>query len=678
MSRISIGVSRQLRVLESKETCRRELHAQGAEFLMTNASKIRALSCLPWRNLSVRTIFNCFNPPIVEVFKLGSHIISLEVGFDQGNRTCVSCNMNGTTVQSKIVVEPKDGKVLEVYYDGVPKKEEKMVYYDEPTYGDIKDREVVYARVLESNERHDADLLAIIATSAALMISNDTRVGPIGAIRIGRIDEKIIINPTTEEQRESDINLLYVCTREKTVMVDLEAPEISESDLETNLKLAHLEAVKCIDSLVRLRDRYGKDHKSEVLKTISKNMHDTSYFTTFIPHAHMMEMKSEGYQFDRRCLHQIRPIECELGYLPWAHGSSNLSCGVTKVFCKTILCRPDQALRADSLGVPPRKRFRVGYDLGFVNEQLNDILVIEDYDSYYDREISEIMDSTPQSSEIIRREIGEGSIALMDAGIPVRCHVAGVSIGLVTISETSNGQLENYRIITDMLSLEDDLVEMDCKVAGTRNGITAVQLDVNSVGISLDIICEALSYGRQARLQILDQMEQILDSPKITSSILVNPGRRIPLYNYAADVGEVYKCIVTSIREKYGQEWAEVSKVSYVLSVGKHIILKCIKKDSQGMVEFSLKALEEAPEMPVISSVPEVGELYECIVVSIRETFAVVEYNGGCCGVLSVCELSNEKVSKVSDVLSIGKHITLKCIRRRHGDIFEFSLKAVA
>ncbi|VVB00476.1 unnamed protein product [Arabis nemorensis] len=193
-------------------------------------------------------------------------------------------------------------------------------------------------------------------------------------------------------------------------------------------------------------------------------------------------------------------------------------------------------------------------------------------------------------------------------------------------------------------------------------------------------------------------MEQIVDSPKITSSILVNPARRIPLYSYVVEVGEVYKCIVTSIREKYGQEWAEVeynggtcgllypwklsyekvTKVSHMLSVGKHIILKCIKKDSQGMVEFSLKALEEAPEMPVISSIPEVGELYECIVKSIRETVDVVEYNGGRCGLLSVCELSNEKVSKVSDVLSIDKHITLKCIRKRHGDIFDFSLKAMA
>ncbi|KAL0698155.1 hypothetical protein Bca4012_054277 [Brassica carinata] len=379
----SIGVSRQLLVLESKATCL-EPHALGP---LTIASKIRAFSSFTRRT---RTRSNTLNPPVTEAFQLGSSIISLEMIDDGKNHGSMLCHMDGTTVRSNIIV----------------------------SHNEYKDDNFLQA---------DAELMAIIATSAALMKLNITRAGPIGVIRIGRINENIIINPTVDEQRRSDFNLLYVCTRQNTIMVDLVASEIPESDLATNLKLAQLEAVKCIDSQVKLRERYQRDKKVKLLTSNSKNFQDTRMFI-------------------------------------------------------------EKAL----LGVIPSHR-----DFPYAIH-LNSTVLASDGSS-----------STTS--------VCGGSIALTDAGVPIKSHVAGVSIGLLTDDETSNGQLENYRIITDTSGFEIEKGEMDFKIAGTRNGITAIQLDVKSTLLSLDVIIEALKYGCQAHLQILDHMEIAINSTKETS-----------------------------------------------------------------------------------------------------------------------------------------------------------------
>uniref|UniRef100_A0A1J3FYT4 Polyribonucleotide nucleotidyltransferase 2, mitochondrial n=1 Tax=Noccaea caerulescens TaxID=107243 RepID=A0A1J3FYT4_NOCCA len=336
MSRVTIG---QLRVLQSKPPCL----GQGAEFPKTiGSNKIRA---------SHSHSFYSLNPPVIEEFKLGSHVINLEVGSDELNRTSIWCHMNGTTAQSSIMVSHynhKDNKVLKVHYvespyglrleplktgkkcehynpkrfiwDPCDPTDEYLFYinssemtdegsseydgsssdqendYDETTdndYDETTDPDIicsqllyrsirplipenfhanvkVFARLFTLNSKHDAGLLATIASSAALMISNITPSGPLGVIRMGRINEKIIINPTEDELRRSDIKLLYVCTRGKTIMVDLEAREISVDDLVIYLKLAHLEAVKCIESQVKLRERFAKDKKNEL-----RNLQDT-------------------------------------------------------------------------------------------------------------------------------------------------------------------------------------------------------------------------------------------------------------------------------------------------------------------------------------------------------------------------------------------------------------------
>ncbi|CAN6988401.1 unnamed protein product [Brassica oleracea var. botrytis] len=553
-SRLTIGVSRQLIVLESKVTCP-ERHAPGAEFLMRVASKIRAFSSFTRRT---RTRSNALNPPVIEAFQLGSSIISLEMIDDEKNHGSVLCHMDGTTVRSKIIMS----------HDKYNDDNFLQVYYDETRYGerwrshDPTDREIMCSHiidrsirplftagfpanvmvnvcVLKTNWKHEADaeLMAIIATSAALMKLNITQAGPIGVIRIGRINENITINPTIDEQRRSDINLLYVCTRQNPIMADLVASEISESDLTANLKLAQLEAVKCIDSQVKLRKRYQMDKKDT---SNSKNFQDTrtqssnhSGREVALGQAHCAETISDVNRFDGRNIHQIRPLHCEAGYLHTLHGSSLMSCGETQVLCTASTGKLGETQSVDVL---PRKSFRVDYDFppfctnhivdifsrrwreigdGMFTEKALLAVIPSQRDFPYAIHLnSEVLASDGSSSTT---SVCGGSIALMDAGVPIKSHVAGVSIGLVTNMETSNGQLENYRIITDTSGLENDLGEMDFKIAGTRNGITAIQLDAKSTLLSLDVIGEALKYGRQAHLQILDHMEQAINSPKETS-----------------------------------------------------------------------------------------------------------------------------------------------------------------
>ncbi|KAF3505831.1 hypothetical protein F2Q69_00009782 [Brassica cretica] len=294
-SRLTIGVSRQLIVLESKVTCP-ERHAPGAEFLMRVASKIRDFSSL---TQPTRTRFNTLNLSVTEAFKLGSSIINLEMVDDEKNHGSMLCHMDGTTVRSNVIVSHdkynddnflQDHNYCVLYVNVCVLKTNwkheadaelmaiiatsaalmKLNITQAGPIGVIRIGRIneniiinptideVYVCVLKTNWKHEADaeLMAIIATSAALMKLNITQAGPIGVIRIGRINENIIINPTIDEQRRSDFNLLYVHTRQNTIMADLVASEISESDLATNIKLAQLEAVKCIDSQVKLRESY--------------------------------------------------------------------------------------------------------------------------------------------------------------------------------------------------------------------------------------------------------------------------------------------------------------------------------------------------------------------------------------------------------------------------------------
>ncbi|KAH0984865.1 hypothetical protein GBA52_012042 [Prunus armeniaca] len=588
----------------------------------------------------------------------------------------------------------------------------------------------VTASVLSSDGKQDPDVLAANATSAALMLSDIPWAGPIGVIRIGRISGQFIVNPTMDELSLSDLNLVYACTRDKTLMIDVQAREISEKDLEAGLRLAHPEAVKYIEPQIKLAakagkhkkeyklsmmpDRtlekvgklaeapieavftdptYGKFERGEALENIMQDVKKVleeecdEESLRLLPKAVDTVRKKvvrrriivEGFRLDGRRLDEVRPLYCEAGNLPMLHGSSLFNRGDTQVLCTVTLGAPGDAQRLESIVGPPTKRFMLHYSFppfcinevgkrGGLNRRevghgtlaekaLLAVLPPEDDFPYTVRINSEVMASDGSTS---MATVCGGSMALMDAGIPLREHVAGVSVGLVSEVDQSTGSIKDYRILTDILGLEDHLGDMDFKIAGTQRGITAIQLDIKPAGIPLDIICESLEPARKGRIQILDHMEREISVPR-TQDDRNSP--RLATLKYSNDALRRLLGPLGALKRKIEDETgARISVSDGTLT----IVAK-----NQSVME---KVLEKVDF--ILGREIEIGGIYKGRVSSIKEYGAFVEFNGGQQGLLHISELSHEPVSRVSDVISIGEQLSLICIGQDVRGNIKLSLKA--
>ncbi|KDO55206.1 hypothetical protein CISIN_1g002054mg [Citrus sinensis] len=695
-----------------------------------------------------------------EEFEIGSRLITLETGkiarFANG---AVVLGMDETKVLSTVTSSKGDsvrdflpltvdyqekqfaqGVIPNTYMrrEGAPKERELLV-------GRIIDRPIrplfpagfyhevqVMASVLSSDGKQDPDIMAANATSAALMLSDIPWGGPIGMIRIGRICGQFIVNPTMDELSLSDLNLVYACTREKTLMIDVQAREISEKDLEAGLRLAHPEAVKYLEPQIRLAEKAGKQKKEYKLSMISEQTlekvsnlaeaHIEAVFTDpsyskfergealdkigqdvkkaleeecdeeslqVLPKAVDTVRKrvirkriiAEGVRVDGRQLDEVRPIYCESGNLPILHGSSLFSRGDTQVLCTVTLGAPAEAQRLESLVGPPTKRFMLHYSFppfcinevgkrvglnrrevghGTLAEKaLLAVLPPENDFPYTVRVNSEVMASDGSTS---MATVCGGSMALMDAGIPLQEHVAGVSVGLVSEVDPSTGEIKDYRILTDILGLEDHLGDMDFKIAGTRIGVTAIQLDIKPAGIPLDIICECLEHAHKGRLQILDHMEREISAPR-TQDDRNSP--RLATLKYDNDTLRRLIGPLGALKRKIEEETGGRISVSdgtlTVVAKNRSVMEKVLEK-----VDF------------IIGREIEVGGIYKGVVTSVKEYGAFVEFNGGQQGLLHVSELSHEPVSRVSDVVSVGQQLSLRCIGQDVRGNIKLSLKAVS
>ncbi|KAH9742350.1 polyribonucleotide nucleotidyltransferase 2 [Citrus sinensis] len=550
-------------------------------------------------------------------------------------------------------------------------------------------------------------------------------------IRIGRICGQFIVNPTMDELSLSDLNLVYACTREKTLMIDVQAREISEKDLEAGLRLAHPEAVKYLEPQIRLAEKAGKQKKEYKLSMISEqtlekvsNLAEARIEAVFtdpsygkfqrgealdkigqdvkkaleeecdeeslqvLPKAVDTVRKrvirkriiAEGVRVDGRQLDEVRPIYCESGNLPILHGSSLFSRGDTQVLCTVTLGAPAEAQRLESLVGPPTKRFMLHYSFppfcinevgkrvglnrrevghGTLAEKaLLAVLPPENDFPYTVRVNSEVMASDGSTS---MATVCGGSMALMDAGIPLQ-HVAGVSVGLVSEVDPSTGEIKDYRILTDILGLEDHLGDMDFKIAGTRIGVTAIQLDIKPAGIPLDIICECLEHAHKGRLQILDHMEREISAPR-TQDDRNSP--RLATLKYDNDTLRRLIGPLGALKRKIEEETGGRISVSdgtlTVVAKNQSVMEKVLEK-----VDF------------IIGREIEVGGIYKGVVTSVKEYGAFVEFNGGQQGLLHVSELSHEPVSRVSDVVSVGQQLSLRCIGQDVRGNIKLSLKAVS
>lgn len=734
---------------------------------------------LTWRSLGFRTICSGRlgfapsdpdpEPPVStagtkfletfrEEFEIGSRLITFETGkiarFANGS---VVLGMEETKVLSTVTSSKgnsvRDFLPLTVDYqekqfaqgvipstylrrEGAPKERELLCgrLIDRPIrplfpagfYHEVQ----VMASVLSSDGRRDPDVMAANATSAALMLSDIPWGGPIGVIRIGRICGQFVVNPTMDELSLSDLNLVYACTKDKTLMIDVQAGGISEKDLEAGLRLAHPEAVKYLEPQIRLAAKAGKHKKDYKLSLVSdrtlekvRNLTEAKIEAVFTDPSYgkfergealdniAQEVKrtleeecdtesltvlskvvdrvrkgvvrnriiAEGFRVDGRRLDEVRPLYCEAGYLPNLHGSSLFSRGDTQVLCTVTLGAPRDAQRLDSLVGPPTKRFMLHYSFppfsinevgkrvglnrrevghGTLAEKaLLAVLPPEDDFPYTVRINSEVMASDGSTS---MATVCGGSMAMMDAGIPLQEHVAGVSVGLVSEVDPSTGEIKDYRIVTDILGLEDHLGDMDFKIAGTRKGVTAVQLDIKPAGIPLDIICECLEPALKGRLQILARMDQEISAPR-TQDHRNSP--RLATLKFSNDalrrlIGPL-GVLKRKIEEDTGARMSVSDETLTILAKNQTVLERVQEK-----IDF------------IIGREIEVGGIYKGIISSIKEYGAFVEFNGGQQGLLHVSELSHEPVSKISDVISVGQQLSLMCIGQDVRGNIKLSLKA--
>ncbi|MCL7027249.1 hypothetical protein MKW94_005894 [Papaver nudicaule] len=434
----------------------------------------------------------------------------------------------------------------------------------------------VMARVLRCSEQQDVDVIAANATSAALMLSDIPWAGPIGVVRIGRIQGEFVVNPVMYELPCCDIDLIYACTLDKTLMVDVQAREVEEEDLEAALKLAHQEAVKCIKPQIELAKQAGtrkKDYKLSMMmfkkSTVQRieSLAEASFEDALFPAAHE---KSKGVDYlakvtaDAKRVLEVEECDEEQIKLLQPHILDKLrrkifyrwnvengirldgrrSDEVRRVKMSAGLHEKDEAepqagfvdsehlhffdrsYRRQSTTNYPRylyktRPFRVDGDWkkwshnsceaengSFIENALVALLPKEDFFPYVVRLNSQIVCHDGSASTA---SVCGGSIALMDAGVPQRGHVAGVSMGLVR--EVHFGNTE-YQILTDLSSLEEQLGDMSFKVAGSWKRITALQLDLNVAGVPLEVICKCLGPASKARLQILNRMEKAISVPR--------------------------------------------------------------------------------------------------------------------------------------------------------------------
>ncbi|KAD7478681.1 hypothetical protein E3N88_01817 [Mikania micrantha] len=734
-----------------RRSCPRRPISSGSLSFATSTSSSHADTEIPASRTKVLETFK-------EEFEIGSRVITIETGkiarfangavtlsMDDTNVLSTVCSAKGDVVRDflPLTVDYQEKQFAQGVIPGTYMRREGAPKERELLCGRLIDRPIrplfpagfyhevqVMASVLSSDGKQDPDVMAANATSAALMLSDIPWDGPIGMIRIGRIDGHLVVNPSMDELNLSDLNLVYACTRDKTMMIDVQANEISEKDLEAAFRFAHPQAVKFIEPQLKLAAKAGKLKKDYKLSLMSESTMDKirnlteanieAIFTdpsygkfergealdkigqdvrgileeegdeeslkvlsktvdTVRKQVVRRRIITEGFRLDGRRLDEVRPLYCEAGNLPGLHGSALFSRGDTQVLCTATLGAPGDAQRLDSIVGPPTKRFMLHYSFppfcinevgkrtglnrrevghGTLAEKALLAVLPPELDFPYTVRInSEVMGSDGSTS---MATVCGGSMALMDAGIPLREHVAGLSVGLVTEVDSSTGTVDQYRILTDILGLEDHLGDMDFKIAGTRNGITAIQLDIKPAGIPLDIICESLEPAYKGRLQILEHMEREINAARNQDG---RNSPRLVTLKYSND--DLRRLIgpLGALKMKIEEETGARMSVS-------DGTLTIIAKNQSVM-----ERVQERVDL-IIGRAIEVGGVYKGIVTSIKEYGAFVEFNGGQHGLLHVSELSHEPVSRISDVISVGQQLSLMCIGQDLRGNIKLSLKA--
>ncbi|NNG26581.1 MAG: polyribonucleotide nucleotidyltransferase [Ignavibacteriaceae bacterium] len=568
--------------------------------------------------------------------------------------------------------------------------------------------------VLSYDGENDADVLGAIGASAALTISDVPFDGPMAEVRVGRVDGKFVINPTHEEVDKSDMELLVAGTEDSIMMVEGESNEVSEEELLDALKFAQSEIIKIVKLQQELREEAGKtkwevekeeldedlkndvyqlaeqkfkdivcsvlakeeraeknsELKKEVKESLEEKYPEQESVVSDILHdieKNLMRKRiiEEGNRLDGRTTTEVRPITIELGNLPRTHGSALFTRGETQS-CSTVTLgskRDEQII--DGLREEYKKRFMLHYNFppfcvgevgrmtgvgrrevghGNLAERALKMVFPEDSQFPYTvRVISDIFESNGSSS---MATVCAGSLAMMDAGVPISKPVSGIAMGLVK-------EEEQFAILSDILGNEDYLGDMDFKVAGTSDGITAFQMDIKIQGISFEIMEKALQQAKEGRAHILNVMNEAIDK------------ERDQLSEYAP------RLISMSV---------ETDQIGLIIGPGGKTIQGMqrlysvdISVEDDGTVNISSTNGESADKckeyIKQLTATPEIGEVYDGVIVKIVDFGAFVEILPGKEGLLHISQIDNKRVEKVSDYFKTGDKVKVKLIKTDNGKL---------
>ncbi|HET8773417.1 MAG TPA: polyribonucleotide nucleotidyltransferase [Thermoanaerobaculia bacterium] len=567
----------------------------------------------------------------------------------------------------------------------------------------------VIALVLSADGENDPDVLAINGASTALVISEIPFHNPIGAVRVGYVNDQIVINPTNSQRDLSDLDLVVAGTKDAIVMVEAGAREVSEAIVLDAFDAAHAEIRRICELQEQLRQDVGKeklavaytpkfteeqlsellgqfgdqlkaamlttgkharyaaikDVKSQIVASVpaedlEKVAAVTAAFGEMEVQIFRNLMLNEQKRVDGRRFDEIRPITIDAGVLPRTHGSAIFTRGETQALVTVTLGTPNEAQKIEDFEGETFQRFMLHYnfppfsvgevkflrgparrEIGHGNlarRALAPLLPTEDEFAYTIRIVSDILESNGSSS---MASVCGGSLAMMQAGVPMRASVGGVAMGLVT--DDSNGK---YAILSDIAGMEDHEGDMDFKVAGTRSGITALQMDIKVTGVARDLMAKALEQAKAGRLHILDRMDAAIAAPATELSefaprlyTIQVPKDRIR--DVIGSGGKTIRWIVEETGTKI--DVADDGKVTIAAT--------------------DAKAAERAIDIiKGLTASPEIGKNYKGTVKRIEPYGAFVEILPGQDGLLHISEMAHSRVGQVTDVMQMGDEVEVQVV----------------
>src|SRR5499425_2771802 len=580
----------------------------------------------------------------------------------------------------------------------------------------------VIAFVLSADTENDPDVAAINAASAALTISDIPFLGPIGAVRVGYVDGKLISNPTYGEMRDSLLNIMVVGSAEAIVMIESGAKEVPEETVVDAIEYGHNETRKICAAINELRKKVGKpkrtvappdfdeayynDLKKKVgakltdaldtakhpksesytlVKDIRKELEAAipeededarkklkDYYEVLRERIFREQVIERHRRPDAREFDQIRDIWIEVGMLPRTHGSAIFTRGETQALVTTTLGTADDMQRLEAFEGEAKKRFMLHYNFppfsvgevqflrgagrreighgALAERAISAVLPTEEKWPYAMRVVSDILESNGSSS---MATVCGASLSLMDAGVPLKAPVAGVAMGLVKAGDA-------YAILSDIAGAEDHYGDMDFKVAGTRDGITALQMDIKVMGITPQIMREALSQAQRGRLFILDKMEEVISSAreKVSAYAPRIYTLQIPVDKIRDVIGPGGK-MIRSIIEQTG-----------------------VKIDVEDSGRVNVASNDEASATKALqiigdlTATAEVGKTYLGKVTRLADFGAFVEIIPGTDGLLHISEIAEHRVNDVRDELKEGDQVLVKVLAVE-GNRIKLSRKAI-